>query len=365
MKKVISHKDLYNLSSYSYDLPPENIAQSPASPRDASRLLVWNVKENKVLRNNVFRDITKFLRPNDLLILNDTKVIPARLHGTRETGGQCEVFLLRNLTGDFLTWEALVKPAKKIHVGARVKVNENFLHVISEKNEGIREIKFELNSRDDFMNFLERSGRVPLPPYIKNNNDMRSAYQTVFARHDGSVAAPTASLHFTPELLEKIKGIGVKIAYVTLHVGLGTFRPVMVQDIREHKIHSEHCELPNETAELISECKQNGGRVIASGTTAARTLETFSDDTGKIKSGIIETGLYIYPGYKFKTVDALITNFHLPESSLIMLVASFAANKAEYFGREEEILSRLLEIYEDCAENNWRFFSFGDAMFLE
>ena len=365
MKKIISHNDLYKLSSYSYDLPPENIAQFPASPRDSSRLLVWNVKENKILRDNIFRDITKFFCPNDLLILNDTKVIPARLKGTRETGGQCEVFLLKNLTADFLTWEALVKPAKKIHAGAKIKVNENFLHVISEKNEGIREIKFDFNSREDFMKFLEKSGQVPLPPYIKNNNDMRSAYQTVFARHDGSVAAPTASLHFTPELLEKIKEIGVKISYVTLHVGLGTFRPVMVQDIREHKIHTEHCEISEQTAKLINECKNNGGRVIASGTTAARTLETFSDDNGKIKSGIIETGLYIYPGYKFKTVDALITNFHLPESSLIMLVASFAANKAGYFRHEEEILSRLLEIYEDCAKNNWRFFSFGDAMFLE
>ena len=363
--KNISHKDLYKLSSYFYELPPENIAQFPASPRDSSRLLIWNVKENKILKDNIFRDIINFLRPNDLLILNDTKVIPARLKGIREHGGQCEIFLLKNLTGDFLTWEALVRPARKIHKGAKIKVNEKFLYILDEKPEGIRNVKFDFNSREEFMNFLDDAGQVPLPPYIKNNNDMREAYQTVFARHEGSVAAPTASLHFTPELLEKIKNIGVKISYVTLHVGLGTFRPVKALDIREHEIHTEHCELSQETADLINECKRNGGRVIASGTTAARTLESFADYDGKIKPGIIETSLYIYPGYKFKIVDALITNFHLPESSLLMLVASFAANKAGVFGNEEKILAELLEIYEDCAKNKWRFFSFGDAMFLQ
>ncbi len=361
--RQISHEDLYKLSSYFYELPPERIAQYPASPRDMSRLLVWDVEKNTILRENFFRDITNFLRPNDLLVLNDTKVIPARLIGQRESGGQCEIFLLKNLTGDFLTWEALVKPARKIHKNAKIKIDDVFINVLDEKPEGIREIKFDFNSREDFMNFLDKSGRVPLPPYIKNNNDMRAAYQTVFARHDGSVAAPTASLHFTNELLEKIKSIGVKISYVTLHVGLGTFRPVKSADIREHEIHTEHCELSQETADLIKECKLRGGRVIASGTTAARTLESFAKD-GEIKTGILDTNLYIYPGYKFKIVDALITNFHLPESSLLMLVASFAANKAKNFGHEEEILARLLDIYEDCAKNNWRFFSFGDAMFI-
>lgn len=362
--RQIRHEDLYKLSSYYYGLPQERIAQFPASPRDSSRLLVWNVKDNVILRENIFRDITNFLRPNDLLVLNDTKVIPARLKGLRETGGQCEVFLLKNLTSDFLTWEALVKPARKIHKNSRIKIGDVFINILDEKPEGIREIKFDFASRDEFMNFLDKSGHVPLPPYIKNDNDMRSAYQTVFARHDGSVAAPTASLHFTPELLDKIKSIGVKIAYLTLHVGLGTFRPVKTSDIREHKIHTEHCELSSETADLINECKSRGGRVIASGTTAARTLESFAHD-GEIEPGIIDTGLYIYPGYKFKIVDALITNFHLPESSLIMLVAAFAANKAKNFGHEEEILARLLDIYEDCASDNWRFFSFGDAMFIQ
>ena len=362
--KTIAHEDLYKLSSYFYELPPENTAQFPASPRDSSRLLVWNVKENKILRENIFRDITKFLRPNDLLVLNDTKVIPARLKGIRESGGQCEIFLLKNLTGDFLTWEALVKPARKIHKNAKLKAGDVFINILDEKPEGIREIKFNFTSRDEFIKFLDKSGNVPLPPYIKNENDMREAYQTVFARNDGSVAAPTASLHFTPELLNKIKDIGVKISFVTLHVGLGTFRPVKTPDIREHEIHSEHCELSEETANLISECKAKGGRVIASGTTAARTLESFAQN-GKISSGILDTNLYIYPGYKFKIVDALITNFHLPESSLIMLVASFAANKAEKFGCEEEILPQLLEIYEGCAKDKWRFFSFGDAMFIQ
>lgn len=360
----MKHDDLYKLSSYHYDLPQENIAQSPADPRDSSRLLVWDVRADKVSRENFFRDLTKFLRPDDLLILNDTKVIPARLMGVRESGGACEIFLLKNLTSDFLTWEALVRPARKIHAGAVIKVGENFLRVMSEKPEGIREVTFDFDSREAFMNFLEVSGHVPLPPYIKNTGDMREAYQTVFARNDGSVAAPTASLHFTPRLLDEVRDMGVKIAYVTLHVGLGTFRPVKVSDIRDHDIHSEHCELSPETASLINEQKARGGRVIASGTTAARTLESFGCD-GAVKPGIIDTSLYIYPGYKFQIVDALITNFHLPESSLIMLVASFAANRAGYVGREEEILSRLLNIYEDCARDHWRFFSFGDAMFIE
>ena len=366
-EETIKLKKLYDLSSYNYNLPPENIAQSPAVPRDSSRLLVWNVKENKIFDDNIFRDITKFLRPNDLLVLNNTKVIPARLKGIRESGGQCEIFLLKNLTSDFLDWEALVKPARKIHKGSKIFVNDAILYVTDEKDEGIRNVKFNFNSREEFMNFLEKSGHVPLPPYIKNNNDMREKYQTVFAKHEGSVAAPTASLHFTNELLEKIKSIGVKIAYVTLHVGLGTFRPVKVQDIRQHEIHTEHCEIPEETAKLILECKNNHGRVIASGTTAARTLESFSNEKGNIKSGILDTNLYIYPGYKFKIVDALITNFHLPESSLLMLVSSFAANKSGIFDDDEnneKILGKLLGIYKNCAKNGWRFFSFGDAMFI-
>lgn len=359
MNRIITHEDLYSLESYDYVLPPERIAQSPASPRDSSRLLVWDVTNNEIHRDNIFRDIVNYLRPDDLLVLNDTRVIPARLKGIRETGGQCEIFLLRNING--LTWEALVKPARKIHEGMNINVHGLNANVLEERPEGIRIIRFDAANQNEFMKFLDESGSVPLPPYIRNTNpNMRSAYQTVFAKHDGSVAAPTASLHFTPELLNQIHSMGVNIAYVTLHVGLGTFRPVMTSDIRNHEIHTEHCELPEETARMIRECKLRGGRVIASGTTAARTLESLSGN-----AGILETGLFIYPGYRFNVVDALITNFHLPQSSLIMLVASFAANKANEFGHEERILSRLIEIYEECSRSGWRFFSFGDAMFIE
>lgn len=358
MKRLITHEDLYSLSSYDYALPPERIAQSPAVPRDSSRLLVWDVMHDEVHRDNIFREIVNYLRPDDLLVLNDTRVIPARLKGIRESGGQCEVFLLRNISG--LTWEALVRPARKIHEGMTININGLNAHVLEEKPEGVRIISFDCADNNEFMKFLDESGSVPLPPYIRNESpSMRESYQTVFAKNDGSVAAPTASLHFTPELLNRIRSMGVKIAYVTLHVGLGTFRPVMTQDIRDHEIHTEHCELPEQTAKMIRECKLRGGRVIASGTTAARTLETFD-----YSSGIRETRLFIYPGYKFKVVDALITNFHLPQSSLIMLVASFAANKANAYGHEERILSRLIEIYEECASSDWRFFSFGDAMFI-
>ena len=358
MKRIITHEDLYSLESYNYCLPPENIAQSPADPRDSSRLLVWEVMKNHIHRDNIFRDIVNYLRPDDLLVLNDTRVIPARLKGIRESGGQCEVFLLRNIEG--LTWEVLVKPARKIHEGMNINVHGLTAHVLEEKPEGIRIVRFDAAGHDEFMKFLDESGSVPLPPYIRNDDpNMRSAYQTVFAKHDGSVAAPTASLHFTPELLNRIHSMGVNIAYVTLHVGLGTFRPVSTQDIRNHEIHTEHCELPEETARMIRECKMRGGRVIASGTTAARTLESFSGS-----SGILDTGLFIYPGYRFNVVDALITNFHLPQSSLIMLVASFAANKANAYGHEERILSQLIDIYEKCANSGWRFFSFGDACFI-
>ena len=355
----IFHEDLYSLSSYNYVLPAENIAQFPASPRDSSRLLVWDVKADSVDWSKHFRDITEFLREGDLLILNDTRVLPVRLIGKRESGGQCEVFLLRNLTSDFLEWEALVRPARKLHVGSCVEIHGVRAEILTEKDDGIRTLKFALPNREEFMRFLDEAGKVPLPPYIHSGDEMRESYQTVFARNDGSAAAPTASLHFTPELLTKIQAMGVKIGYVTLHVGLGTFRPVKTQDIRQHEIHTEHCEIPEETSRMIQDCKAQGGRVIASGTTAARTLETFG---GKV--GACDTGLYIYPGYRFKVVDGLITNFHLPESSLIMLVAAFAANLAGAFGHEEDSLCELLDIYEKAAGEGWRFFSFGDAMLI-
>ena len=357
--RAISHEDLYSLSSYNYVLPEENIAQFPANPRDSSRLLVWNVRGDSVDWSRHFRDITEFLREGDLLILNDTRVIPARLLGKRESGGQCEVFLLRNLSADFLEWEALVRPARKLHAGKVIDIHGVKAEILTEKDEGIRTVRFALPDREAFMKFLDSAGKVPLPPYIHAGDEMRESYQTVFARNDGSAAAPTASLHFTPELLTKIQAMGVGIGYVTLHVGLGTFRPVKAQDIRQHEIHTEHCEIPEETARMIQECKARGGRVIASGTTAARTLETFGG-----KAGERDTGLYIYPGYRFSVVDALITNFHLPESSLIMLVSAFAANLAGAFGHEEKILCELLEIYEKAAREGWRFFSFGDAMII-
>ena len=357
--RKLSHEDIYSLSSYNYTLPPENIAQSPANPRDSSRLLVWNVKAGSVDWSRHFRDITDYLRPEDLLILNDTRVIPARLKGTRQTGGQCEVFLLRNLSPDFLTWEALVKPARKIHTGTTIDIHGTTAEILSEGAEGLRTVSFSLPNREEFLRFLDRAGKVPLPPYIHAGDEMRESYQTVFARNDGSAAAPTASLHFTPELLAKIQAQGIRIGYVTLHVGLGTFRPVKAQDIRQHDIHTEHCEIPEATARMIQECRERGGRVIASGTTAARTLETFCGE-----AGVRDTGLYIYPGYKFRVVDGLITNFHLPESSLIMLVSAFAANRGEMYGHEEQALSELLEIYEHAAGEGWRFFSFGDAMII-
>ena len=360
--KTITHEQLYDLASYDYSLPPENIAQTPASPRDSSRLLVWDVM-NDTKDAKYFRDITEYFRPGDLLVLNDTRVIPARLTGKRNTGGKFELLLLRNLTADFLEWEALVKPAKKIHAGDILTISGHDVIIADDLPEGLRKVRFGFDSREEFMTFLDDAGNVPLPPYIHGDNSMRESYQTVFARNDGSSAAPTASLHFTPELLECIKAIGVKIAYVTLHVGLGTFRPVKSSDIRNHHIHTEHCEISPSTAKMIRECKESGGRIIASGTTSARTLESFADND-VITAGVKDTGLFIYPGYKFHVVDALITNFHLPQSSLIMLVSSFAANKANAFGHEEEILSRLIEIYEKAASEGWRFFSFGDAMFI-
>ncbi len=366
---INANENIFNLDSYNYNLPPENIAQFPANPRDSSNLLFWNVENNIINFDNKFYDVTKYLRPNDLLILNNTKVIPARLLGRRSGGGHAEIFLLRALDenkNNFknFKWEALVKPARKIKAGSIIKINDREIKILSELPDGMRIIEFmNFKNNIDVMEFINISGKTPLPPYIKeseaeNNFNARESYQTVFAKYYGSVAAPTASLHFTEELLNKILNIGVKISYVTLHVGLGTFRPVKVQDIREHEIHSEHCELSEETLNEIIKCKNSGGRVIASGTTAARTLETF-----KYNSGICDTKLFIYPGYKFEIVDGLITNFHLPESSLLMLVSAFASYKSGV-NDHEKYLKKLLGIYDRAINLNWRFFSFGDAMLI-
>lgn len=368
-KKMILHENLFDLNSYDYNLPQENIAQSPANPRDSSRLLVWDCDSEEIDFNNKFHDIKKFFRSGDLLVLNDTKVIPARLNGYRKSGGKTEVFLLKPLNKNFLKWEALVKPARKIHKDSIIIISGKNFIVEDEKSEGIKLVKFQdFLSKNEVMKFLEENGNVPLPPYIKNKEDMRESYQTIFAVNEGSVAAPTASLHFTQELLDEIKSIGVKISWVTLHVGLGTFRPVKSFDIRKHVIHTEHCELPEETKIAIHECRKNKGRVFASGTTAARTLESFASEKilGEVNSGVLDTDLYIYPGFKFKIIDALITNFHLPKSSLIMLVSAFVAFKSNNNeSKEEKSLMKLLDVYEKAIKDGWRFFSFGDAMLIK
>ncbi len=364
-------RDIFDLNSYDYELPPERIAQTPANPRDSSNLLVWQISKGaEPIFNNKFRDIINFLNPDDLLILNNTRVIPARINFKRSGGGQSEIFLLKpceDANNDFSEWEALLRPARKFHAGNIIKIAGHEIKILSEQPGGIKKIAFgNFLSREEFLNFLDENGHVPLPPYIKPDDKLKAAYQTVFAKNSGSVAAPTASLHFTEDLLTQIKNFGVKIAYVTLHVGLGTFRPVQVQDIRQHEIHSEYCEIPDETAKIINEYKAQGKRIIASGTTAARTLESFAVSMNKINSGAKDTNLFIYPGYEFKIIDGLITNFHLPKSSLIMLVSAFAGfkSRAENHEQQAKILDELLKIYERAIKNNWRFFSFGDAMFL-
>ncbi|MBQ9526933.1 MAG: tRNA preQ1(34) S-adenosylmethionine ribosyltransferase-isomerase QueA [Fretibacterium sp.] len=360
-ERVAPQDALFDLNSYDYSLPEDRIAQTPTEPRDASRLLVWSVGTGDI-QHRRFRDIVDYLRPEDLLVLNDTRVLPARLLGTRVPGGgRAEVFLLRPLAGDFSVWQALVRPGRKLHAGAEVRVGDRSLYVEGEEPEGIRRVRI---SGSGVLAFLDTFGHVPLPPYIHSDGDTwRAAYQTVFARQEGSVAAPTASLHFTPELLDRIDALGVRRAWVTLHVGLGTFRPVKSQDIRNHVIHEEPCEVPEATAEAVRECRARGGRVIASGTTVARTLETMAAGDGLIRAGSRDTGLYIYPGFRFQVVDALITNFHLPKSSLLMLVASLAANLNG--GDAIRALSSLLSVYELAVREGYRFFSFGDAMFIQ
>ncbi|MCR4817974.1 MAG: tRNA preQ1(34) S-adenosylmethionine ribosyltransferase-isomerase QueA [Fretibacterium sp.] len=374
-ERFVSQDALFDLNSYDYSLPEDRIAQTPAEPRDASRLLVWSVGTGDI-RHRHFRDIVDYLRPEDLLVLNDTRVLPARLLGTRVPGGgRAEVFLLRPLArqedgsvgADFSLWQALVRPGRKLHAGAEVRVGDRTLYVEEEEPEGIRRVRI---SGTDVLAFLNAFGHVPLPPYIHGDGDMwRASYQTVFACREGSVAAPTASLHFTPALLDRIDALGVRRAWVTLHVGLGTFRPVKSQDIRDHVIHEEPCEIPEAAAEAVRECRARGGRVIASGTTVARTLETMAAGDGLIRAGSRDTGLYIYPGFRFQVVDALITNFHLPKSSLLMLVAALAANLDS--GREPggpaeaRALSSLLAVYELAVREGYRFFSFGDAMFIQ
>ncbi|MDR3231695.1 MAG: tRNA preQ1(34) S-adenosylmethionine ribosyltransferase-isomerase QueA [Synergistaceae bacterium] len=355
--------DLYSLDAYDYELPESRIAQAPAVPRDSSRLLVWNVRENR-MEHRVFRDIVECLRPGDLLVLNDTRVLPARLTGNRvHGGGRADIFLLEPAEADFSRWKALVRPGRRLPPGAEVSVGDRVLKVERVADDGIRVVRVG-SSREDVLSFLDRYGQTPLPPYIKNSETPRESYQTVFAARDGSVAAPTASLHFTKELLRRVEERGTEIAWITLHVGLGTFRPVKERDIRRHHIHSEYCEAPKATEDAVRACRSRGGRVVAAGTTVARTLESMASGDGMIVSGVKHTELFIRPGFRYGVVDALLTNFHLPKSSLLMLAAAFVAHLRGGSEEEEAALAALHEAYALAIAEEYRFFSFGDAMFI-
>ena len=338
-------------SDFYFDLPEELIAQVPILDRSSSKLMVLD-KETGEITHKVFKDIIDYLNPGDCLVLNDTRVIPARLIGAKEdTGGKIEFLLLKRNEDD--TWETLVKPGKRAKIGTRFSFGEGKLiaEVVGMGNDGARIVKFEYEGI--FEEVLDELGNMPLPPYITERLEERERYQTVYSKHNGSAAAPTAGLHFTDELLQKIKDKGVDIAFVTLHVGLGTFRPVKVDDVLEHDMHSEYYMVTQEAADKINKAKENGHRVITVGTTSTRTIESVADENGKMKAASGWTKIFIYPGYKFKVVDNLITNFHLPESTLIMLVSALA-------GKEN-----VLNAYKCAVENRYRFFSFGDAMFIK
>lgn len=337
-------------SDFWFDLPEELIAQTPLEKRDTSRLLHLNKNTGEV-EHLYFSDIKKFLKKGDCLILNDSRVLPARLIGHRATGGQVELLLLRDLGGD--EWECLVKPGRKAKPGAEVFFGNGELKatVLSTGEGGTRTVKFTYEGI--FLEVLEQLGRMPLPPYIHEELRDNERYQTVYSRAVGSAAAPTAGLHFTNALLDEIRDMGVEIGFVTLHVGLGTFRPVKEDDILNHEMHSEFCIMPKETADLINRTKAAGGRVVSVGTTSSRTIESFANEDGTMQETSGWTDIFIYPGYRFKCVDALITNFHLPESTLIMLVSALA-------GREN-----VLNAYNIAVAEHYRFFSFGDAMMIE
>ena len=338
-------------SDFYFDLPEELIAQVPILDRSSSKLMVLD-KETGEISHKTFKDIIDYLNPGDCLVLNDTRVIPARLIGAKEdTGGKIEFLLLKRNEDD--TWETLVKPGKRAKIGTRFSFGEGKLiaEVVGMGDDGARIVKFEYEGI--FEEVLDQLGNMPLPPYITERLEERERYQTVYSKHNGSAAAPTAGLHFTDELLQQIKDKGVDIAFVTLHVGLGTFRPVKVDDVLEHDMHSEYYMVTQESADKINKAKENGKRVITVGTTSTRTVESVADESGRMKEASGWTKIFIYPGYKFKVVDNLITNFHLPESTLIMLVSALA-------GKEN-----VLNAYECAVENKYRFFSFGDAMFIK
>ena len=337
-------------SDFNYELPPELIAQTPIPQRDASRLLVLD-KNTGAWQHRHFYDLPEYLRPGDCLILNDSRVLPARLLGHRlPGGGACEVLLLIDRGNK--TWECLVRPGKRMRVGAKLSFGDGELtaEVVEELPGGNRLVRFDYEGI--FLEVLDRLGKMPLPPYIKAELQDKERYQTVYSRVTGSAAAPTAGLHFTKELLRQIQDMGVKIGYVTLHVGLGTFRPVKEDEITDHEMHSEYCVIPQETADLINETKRGGGRVICVGTTSCRTVESWAAEDGTMTASAGWTNIFIYPGYRFKVLDGLITNFHLPESTLIMLVSALA-------GREH-----ILAAYEEAVREKYRFYSFGDAMLI-
>ena len=338
-----------DVKDFYYNLPEELIAQVPIQKRDESRLMVLD-SENKTIENKVFKDILEYLKPGDCLVRNNTKVLPARIYGKKETGANVEFLLLNNIEGDI--WESIVRPGNKLHVGTKVIFGEGILvaEILEVMEGGTRKVKFTYEGI--FNEILDKIGLMPLPPYIHEELKERERYQTVYAKYQGSAAAPTAGLHFTEELLEKIKQKGVEIANVTLHVGIGTFRPVKVEKIEDHHMHFEHYYIKPEDAEKINKAKQNGGRIISVGTTSCRVLESVANEEGLVKEVEGDTNIFIYPGYKFKCVDSLITNFHLPESTLLMLVSALAGK--EY----------MMEAYHKAVEEKYRFFSFGDAMFI-
>ena len=338
------------VKDFDYELPQELIAQDPLEDRSSSRLMHVDRKTGEV-SHHVFRDVLRFLKPGDYLVMNNTKVIPARLYGTREdTGASIELLLLKRMEND--TWETLVKPGKKCRLGARFVFGEGLLRgeIIEVKEDGNRLIHFEYEGI--FEEILDQLGQMPLPPYITHELKDKNRYQTVYAKHEGSAAAPTAGLHFTKELLEQLHEAGIKTAEVTLHVGLGTFRPVKVENVLEHHMHSEFYMINEEAAETINQTRAEGGRIICVGTTSCRTLESAAAEDGSIKACSGWTEIFIYPGYRFKIMDGLITNFHLPKSTLLMLVSAFA-------GREP-----MLAAYEEAVKERYRFFSFGDAMII-
>lgn len=337
-------------SDFYFDLPQELIAQDPLEDRSASRMLVLN-KDTGAVEHHRFQEIKEYLRPGDCLVLNNTKVIPARLLGVKEdTGAAIEVLLLKRHEND--VWETLVKPGKKARPGTKIVFGEGALHaeVLEVVEEGNRLIRFSYEGI--FEEVLDRLGEMPLPPYITHKLQDKNRYQTVYAKYEGSAAAPTAGLHFTEKLLTEIRAMGVKTAFVTLHVGLGTFRPVKAENLSDHHMHSEHYEITQETADIINRTKEDGGRIICVGTTSCRTIESAADENGNVQAGCGDTDIFIYPGYRFQVLDCLLTNFHLPESTLVMLVSALA-------GREN-----VLAAYREAVEERYRFFSFGDAMLI-